>query len=199
MKTRFIAQIIFITSIVNPGITQELKITNKSNGQKVRNETSKSDRSNDDNSKHNLNSSDSLSENYQMLLEEYFQLPDIQDRNFVRSSDGKTYTGTQNGIKMCDGSSTIIITTENSNIPENNITALALDKDEHLWIGTFSSGIVIGVGGCIKPYKIKPIKTRGLNIYSISTDKKGHVWVNYQNGEFECFQDGKSIAYFPKE
>lgn len=199
MKTCFIAQIIFITSFVNPGITQELKITNKSNGQNVKNETSKSDRSNDDNSDHNLNSTDSLSDNYQMLLEEYYKLPDIKDINFIRTSDGKTYEGTKNGIKMCDGSSTIIITTENSNIPEDNITALALDKDNHLWIGTLNSGIVIGVGGCIKPYKIKPIKTRGLNIYSISTDEKGRVWVEYKNGEIECFRDGKSIAYFPKK
>ncbi len=141
---------------------------------------------------------DSLSENDQMLLAEYYKLDNNPAKNCAHTSDGKSYTGTKNGIKMCDVSSTIIISTENSNLPENNITALALDKDEHLWIGTFSSGIVIGVGACIKPYKIKPIKTRDSNIYSISVDEKGRVWVTFRNGGIECFRNGKSIAYFSK-
>ena len=152
-----------------------------------------------DNSNHKLNTADSLSDTYFLLLRENYKLPDHHDINFACTDDGKTYRGTKKGIYMCDGSSTILISTENSNIPENNITALARDQNDHLWIGTYNSGIVIGLGKCIKPYKTKPFLTHDQDILAIYADDKGFVWVTFRNGGIECFQNGISYFYLPKE
>jgi len=152
-----------------------------------------------DNSPQELKRPDTLNDNNQLLLKENYKLPAKDYINFARTDDGKTYTGTKNGIIMYDGSSNIRISIENSNIPENNITALARDRDDHLWIGTYSSGIVIGIGDCIKPFKIKVVKTHDQNILAISSDGKGLVWVTFRNGGIECFLNGVSYAYFPKQ
>jgi ligand-binding sensor domain-containing protein len=117
--------------------------------------------------------------------------------NYVELPEGQTYTGTKNGILMWDNYTDIWITTENSNIPENNITALALDHDDQLWIGTKDSGIVIGTGDVVKPWRIQSVRTRDQHIVSISADVHGYVWVVYANGGIECFLNGISCTYFP--
>jgi len=127
-----------------------------------------------------------------------YRLPKDYSSNYVELLNGHTYTGSKAGIKMWDNYADIWITTENSNIPENNITALALDDDDHLWIGTKSSGIVIGTGDDVKPWKIQSVQTRDQHIKSISTGY-GCVWVVFANGGIECFLNGISCAYFPNE
>lgn len=126
-----------------------------------------------------------------------YRQPNDYSSNFIQLPDGQSYTGTPIGIRMWDNYTYIRITTENSKIPENNITALALDDDNHLWIGTKKSGIVIGSGDAVKPFKIKPIQTRDQNIRSISADGNGFVWVVFENGGIECFLNGISCTYFP--
>ncbi len=114
----------------------------------------------------------------------------------VHLGDLHTYTGSQKGITLWDGSARIEITTENSDIPENNITALAIDKDHNLLIGTYGSGMVKGYGRSIKPWKIKPIITQESCVTSINVDTQGLVWVLYQSGCFECFENDVSYAFF---
>ncbi len=126
-----------------------------------------------------------------------YRQPSDYSSYFIQLPDGQSYTATPIGIRMWDNYTYIRITTENSKIPENNITALALDDDDHLWIGTKKSGIVIGSGDPVKPFKIKPIQTRDQHIRSISADEHGFVWVVYENGGIECFLNGISCTYFP--
>jgi hypothetical protein len=125
-----------------------------------------------------------------------YRLPDNYASNFVGMEDGQTYTGTKNGIIMWDNYSVIRITTENSKIPENNITTLALDNEDQLWIGTAGSGIVLGTGTDVKPFKIQVIQSYDLQVVSISVDATGLVWAVYKNGGLECFLDGISCQYF---
>ncbi len=119
----------------------------------------------------------------------------LQKSCFVQTRD-QIYTGTPKGIRLWDGSARIDITTENSKLPENNITALALDKDQNLLIGTSASGMVKGYGQSIKPFKLKPIKTHNFSIVSITPDDQGFVWVLYRTGCFECFENDIPYAFF---
>jgi len=117
--------------------------------------------------------------------------------NYVRSYNGYTYKGSKNGIKMWDQYAYIDISTDNSNIPENNVTALYMDGD-NLWIGTNSSGIVIGFGYPIKPFRTRILVTHEKKIYSI-TNSQGCVLITYQSGGVECFRNEISVAYYPKK
>ncbi len=135
----------------------------------------------------------------QLLKREHYTLPENYKSKYVKLTNGQTYTGTIHGIIFWDNYYKITITTENSNIPEDNITALALDQDDQLWIGTNSSGIVIGTGHSVKPFKTEHVQTRHQNINSISVDAAGLVWVVYKNGSVECFLSGISCTYFPNK
>jgi ligand-binding sensor domain-containing protein len=132
------------------------------------------------------------------LLKKNYKVSADDVMKYVRTANGQTYTGSKDGIKMWDGYANIRITTENSHIPENHISALALDEYGDLWIGTYSSGIVIGVGESVKPFKIKHIPTHDQDIFSITMVGGGLVWVTFRNGGIECFRDRISYGYFPK-
>ena len=126
-----------------------------------------------------------------------YHLPNGYTSNFVKMPNGQTYTGSKKGILMWDKYAKIQISTENSKIPENNITALALDDDQ-LWIGTKNSGIVIGIHDDVKPFRVIYVQTREQNIVSISNGYN-YMWVVYASGGIECFLNGISCAYFPME
>jgi len=128
-----------------------------------------------------------------------YTIPADYTSTFVQITEWQSYRGTRSGIIMTDSGSAIRITTENSKIPENNITALALDQDDQLWIGTNSSGIAIGTGNDVMPFRTHPVQTRDQHIRSIAVDEAGLVWVVYKNGGIECFLDGISCSYFPNE
>jgi ligand-binding sensor domain-containing protein len=128
-----------------------------------------------------------------------YKMPANYVSNFVQMYDGQSYTGSKNGIIMWDNYAIIRITTDNSKIPENNITALALVDGDQLWIGTYNSGIVIGTGKDVKPFKIQAIQSHDLQVASISVDASGLVWVVYKNGGIECFLNGISCSYFSKD
>ena len=134
----------------------------------------------------------------QLLIKAYTALPKIFTSNFVITADGQSYEGTKKGIVMWDNSAYINISTENSHLPEDHITTLALDLEENLWIGTYSSGVVKGIGDPVKPFKIRPIQTREPYIQSIYADEYGFVWIFFRNGGFECFRNGSSYVYFPQ-
>lgn len=122
-------------------------------------------------------------------------MPANYTSNIVQIGGGTSYTGTTKGIILWDNYTNISITTDNAHIPENNITALALDDDGQLWIGTYSSGVVIGTGHDIKPFRIEHVQTHNIYVVSIYVEA-GLVWVAYQNGGLECFINGISCRYY---
>ena len=134
-----------------------------------------------------------------LITREDYGQPGTYSSNIVKLKTGQTYRGTSKGIIMWDNYTIINITTENSHIPQNSITALALDEDDQLWIGTKDAGIVIGYGNPIKPFKTIPVRTRDQHITSIFSDSCGLVWVVYKHGGIECFLQGISCSYFPNQ
>ena len=143
-----------------------------------------------------LNQIDMISHVSPQILAREYKKYDQPVRNSVETLEGQTYIGTKNGIRLDAYLLNIWITTDNSHIPEDHVTAMALDDHNNLWIGTYSAGIVIGIGKHIKPYKSRAVQTHDLDIANIFC-AGGHVWVTYRNGGYECFQNEISIAYFP--
>jgi ligand-binding sensor domain-containing protein len=139
---------------------------------------------------------DTLSNSEWLRMSAEYQGLDHSPINKVITYDGKKYTCSKKGINIHDGSFIYRITTDNANIPEDNITALAIE-DDNLWIGTYTHGIVIGTGHTYKPYKTKIVLTHDLQIFSIVKGKHDGMWVTYRNGGYEYFLDGITFAYFP--
>ena len=196
MKILIISLTLTFPAFVRPLLSQASEITILSSSIPVKNEIRKTPESAQDSIKEDLNEDEFQRENYLILLAENKKLIDSGYIHIVRTTDGKIYTATKKGIKMWDGSSTILITTENSDLPENCITGLGVDEHDCLWIGTAHSGLVKGIGKDVKPFKIKSIQTHDQNITSIYMGKHGLVLVTFRNGGFECFKDGVSHDYY---
>jgi hypothetical protein len=193
MKPLFLNLVVFIISLGHPMFAQEeyplLKLLERLHPDE--NPASKNTKKeNSHHRKHHF-----FNDCYLVTRADYLQPTDYSS-NFVQLPGGQRYRGTSTGISMWDNYTYIRITTENSDIPDNNITALALDDDDNLWIGTKNAGIVIGSGRFIKPFKTTPVQTRDQHIVSISTDSRGLMWVVYENGGIECFLNGISCTYF---
>lgn len=57
--------------------------------------------------------------------------------------DGNVWVGTDKGIFWFDGVSDILVSQENSKLPDLKIIAMAEDRNEYLWIGTANGGIMV--------------------------------------------------------
>jgi|GEM_PF-3471046 len=196
MKYYLLAQFIFISSLMSSlGAQAPNQFTPALNSTALPEHSASITSKEDHNYSDQLNP-DSISENTQLLLRSRYEALDHSPLLKIETREGQRYVGSNKGISVWDGYSNLSFTTDNSGIPENNVTALALDGKNNLWIGTNSKGIVKGIGNPFKPYKTKIIPTHDLEIYSIVSEESGDIWVTYRDGSFEYFQNGLSKAYF---
>ncbi|HJW29097.1 MAG TPA: hypothetical protein VJ508_07575 [Saprospiraceae bacterium] len=72
-----------------------------------------------------------------------------------------TYVSTDKGIVYWDGFCTLIITAENSDLPENDILQMKLVAGR-LLIKTRHFGWYLGTGNPIKPFKLKKIEDQAI-------------------------------------
>jgi len=82
------------------------------------------------------------------------KLPDNYITSIACLIDGQTYIATLNGILFWDNYSFFLITTENSDLPENKVIDIKVGPGDALIIKTKSCGIFRGIGHCIKAYKL---------------------------------------------
>ncbi len=125
------------------------------------------------------------------------KLPSNRITSIACSKNGNAYIGTPAGILMWDNYADLVITSENADIPEDHVTALFIDADDNLWIGTMNSGVVKAIGKDIKPYKSIPLMTSDNHIYSITVDNLDRIWVGYHNGGLECLANTNNTFYPP--
>ena len=86
-----------------------------------------------------------------------FQHPMVDITCGVCYDNGQTYIGTNQGILFWDNYSLLILSTENTTLPENHITNLSIIPGDDLLIETKNFGRYLGVGRDIKVYKLKKI------------------------------------------
>ncbi len=126
------------------------------------------------------------------LTNENSNLPNNHVTSIACTRAGCAFIGTQKGILIWDNQSFHLMNIQSINFSCLNITALAVDRNEDVWIGSPSAGLVKSTGGIKKLLNIHPVQTCDKNIYSITIDPKGCVWVAFRNGIIEYFQQGQS-------
>ncbi len=102
------------------------------------------------------------------------------------AADGKTYLATNGGgLTLFDGVQRKTYTTANSAIPSNYLTALALDKQGRVWIGTLGYGVA-------RLENEQWIKYTFTNNYinALALDANGYPWIATSDGVF--FFDGRA-------
>lgn len=83
-----------------------------------------------------------------------------------------------------------IYSKENSGLPDNEISALEIDNNNHLWIGTLNNGIAKFDGSKWIQYNTNNSGLASNTIWCISVDHSNNVWIGTSNGLTEF--DGKN-------
>lgn len=88
-------------------------------------------------------------------------------------------------LALQDTSIWVDFTTKNSMLPSNNITTIALDQDNRLWVGTANKGIVVIRGESWQIINTSNANLPSDNITTIEVDKNNAVWIGTDKGLVE--------------
>lgn len=129
-------------------------------------------------------------------------LPNTNIRAIVQDSLGFMWFGTQDGLARYDGVkvTTYRSTEDPSTVSSGYITALTLDKDGKLWVGTAESGVNLYDPKTDKFTRFTKDKN-GLSsegVTAIKLDAKGRVWFAMSGGGVDKYEGGKFTAYVAK-
>ncbi|MEM7038052.1 MAG: histidine kinase, partial [Bacteroidota bacterium] len=108
-------------------------------------------------------------------------------------SDGIVWIGTSNGLFQF-GDETLDPASMRFHLPEMEITCIAEDDEQNLWVTTMSDGIyfisrnAIYVDNFNAQSGLDEDKVTALNYH------EGHLWIGHQNGNFTHIHDGKVKA-----
>ncbi|MBI5031527.1 MAG: hypothetical protein HZB51_13440 [Chloroflexi bacterium] len=106
--------------------------------------------------------------------------------NDIVVSGDKTYFATNGGgLSLLDGTTWKTFNTSNSAIPSNYVTAMAVDKQNRVWIGTLGYGVSRLDGDQWTKHSLA-----NNYVNALALDANGNPWVATSNGAF--FFDGKT-------
>ncbi len=104
--------------------------------------------------------------------------------------DGKIYFATNGGgLMIFDGATRKTITTSNSAISSNYLTAVAVDKQKRVWVGTYGAGVARLDGDAWTKFSLA-----NNYINALALDASGNPWVATSDGAF--FFDGQRWTQF---
>jgi ligand-binding sensor domain-containing protein len=96
------------------------------------------------------------------------------------------WIGTTKGLCKFDGTNWTIYDTSNSDIPSDNVSAVFMDKQGYLWVGTRNSGIARFGQGTWQGYEMKAGSGgyyAGDKVHAVIQDNAGDIWVGAE-GEY---------------
>ncbi|MEJ8801023.1 ligand-binding sensor domain-containing protein [Pontibacter sp. H249] len=128
------------------------------------------------------------------------KLPQLPDQIYtsVAVTPGNTiWAGSQqNGLYKVQATTTYHYTTNNSSLPNNNVTTLYQAPNNELWIGT-EAGVAKFSGTTLHQFEL-PINRDNLFVSSFQYDTYGNLWIGLkQNGLVKY--DGKSYTYLTRQ
>ncbi len=101
------------------------------------------------------------------------------------AADGKTYLATQGGgLALFDGANRKTYTTSNSTIPSNYLTAVVVDRQGRVWVGTYGAGV-----GRLENDQWSKFSFANNYITALALDANGAPWIATGDGVF--IFDGK--------
>ncbi len=108
------------------------------------------------------------------------------------AGDGKVYFATNGGgLTLFDGSARKTLNLSNSAIPSNFLTAVAVDKQNRVWVGSFGAGVARLEGDQWTKYSLGDNYVNALEL-----DSRGNPWVATSSGAF--FFDGKTWTAYSR-
>lgn len=112
---------------------------------------------------------------------------------------GRIWMGTNNGVWMLDpGKNTIQkVNLQQSSKVNQEIWSIFKDDDGKLWIGTYSSGIVIvnPEDMSLTPVFLDPDNSRSETVRAITRDHNGKYWIGTRGGLY-IYEKGKGVTAF---
>ena len=85
------------------------------------------------------------------------KLPDNYVTCIACCDNGQTYIGTRKGILFWDNFAFFLYNTENTDLPENDISSLKLDHKQDLWVKTRNCGLMKAIGHCVKLFRMHKV------------------------------------------
>jgi signal transduction histidine kinase/ligand-binding sensor domain-containing protein len=124
-------------------------------------------------------------------------LPDGGVKALAETGDGYLWIGTEGGLARFDGTRFTVFDIHATGLQSNKITALQVDKEQRLWIGTRDGGLGSYSRGKFESYREK-MTASAQSILALYEDAKGSLWIGtdggglfrYRNGAFENFRNG---------
>ncbi len=106
--------------------------------------------------------------------------------------DGKTYVATSgSGLTLFDGATRKTFDTSNSAIPSNFLTAVAVDHENRVWVGTYGAGVARLRGETWTKFSLADNY-----INALALDASDHPWIATDDGAF--YFDGSQWTRFAK-
>ncbi len=108
-------------------------------------------------------------------------LPQNSILDIEQSDEGYLWLATLNGLLRFDGSDFLLFTPENAGVPLiKRISALAIDKNNGLWIGGLNGDLFYFKNNRFKDFS-NEIKIPGQNINDLRVDRYNRLWIAADN------------------
>lgn len=119
----------------------------------------------------------------------------------VQDSVGFMWIGTKNGLNRYDGVRFKVYNQRNSSLSSSDISVLKIDRKGRMWIGTIGGGLNLydlrkdKFINYKNHFKKSTVQT-GNNIYEITEDSDGKIWIGTENGLYLYNEKSNNFQLF---
>jgi ligand-binding sensor domain-containing protein len=122
-------------------------------------------------------------------------LPQNTITAMIQTPDGYMWFGTENGLARFDGRNfTVFDKQHTSGLMSNQISSLAVDSENDLWVGTRGGGVSRFRKGEFEPF-LTQNGVPGNSVRCLHADAKGNVWIGTENSGLVRFSGGVFQTY----
>jgi ligand-binding sensor domain-containing protein/signal transduction histidine kinase len=113
----------------------------------------------------------------------------------AQTNDGYIWMGTQEGLVRFDGVRFTVFDKSNTTEIDNNyITTLFVDRGNRLWIGTYDGGVIVYADRKFHAVDTIPL-FKNAHIRAIHEDRSGRLWVAVRSRGVVCIDNGVHHIY----
>ncbi len=108
---------------------------------------------------------------------------------FVASAN-QVWFGTYQGLALLSNEEIILYNDSNSDLPDDQVTAIAEDNNGNLWVGLQRSGLCVISGSVFTHWTPSNSSFPSISVTALSIAENGHVWIGTRHG---------LVSYFDQE